>query len=761
MRMKLFFAMLWMLSFVAPLYGQGGNVNAQNFNVLPAAPVSQVVNVNVNQSQPGTATYFYWIVSNNSSTFSQPAGPFVITNSPNTLSAAANNKIVFTPVSGVAGYDVLRTATSVVPSGACNCAVVINTGLTTVTDISNTLLSYTVNAMGAQYTINNSVVGGIQTLLSCYLGTCGALGGVTNGANISANGLFNVKNYGAVGDTRYSVNCTTASSSKTVTNTTDTPWTAADVGKFIEIVNTSQGTAVFTAARKITGFTSSSSITLDTLQDGPASPGSNQACKWFTADDTTAFQNATAAAKAALANSDPNGIPGPVLAYSSAVIVPPGGYTVHSTAFQDSASTTYQRQGVSLLGSPGGGTIIYPTTTFSGLTDAGCTATLSGVIDVCGTDRTRIKDIYVEGSDINFSAIPSFQGMVFLSHVKNVDVEDNTIDALSMASSSAALWTQSVSGVIRNNYIQNPGGGVSGETACEISGALGLYWYQNVCSNHAVSLIVNSSGSRGSTAGQLNIVGGVIDECSAGPCFQIAASIVNLFGGVSYGGTPEIMTVDGTSSVYFSDWNIQVFGSPATNVTAVAIASGGFVESTGSTLVGNGTSPIISGPASATFVDDGGNTYLNCLSGTCAAVTAATYATKGFTGGIIPKASVTHTPNTCYDVTSPAVLASTLLCNQLLDQNYQILNMSASSTTTTACTAAPTVTISDGVQSASLQLTTAKSAWKSTVDVYTGALSVFAAGNTLTVTYDTNAGTCATPPTNLAVSFVLQSVLNF
>jgi len=102
-------------------------------------------------------------------------------------------------------------------------------------------------------------------------------------------------------------------------------------------------------------------------------------------------------------------------------------------------------------------------------------------------------------------------------------------------------------------------------------------------------------------------------------------------------------------------------------------------------------------------------------------VTAANYATLGFNGGIVPKATVAHTPNTCHLTITPIVNATTYtLCNNLLDQNYQILDIAASSFAATTCATAPIITISDGVQSTTMTLTTAKNAWKSTVDTRTG-----------------------------------------
>jgi hypothetical protein len=165
----------------------------------------------------------------------------------------------------------------------------------------------------------------------------------------------------------------------------------------------------------------------------------------------------------------------------------------------------------------------------------------------------------------------------------------------------------------------------------------------------------------------------------------------------------------------------------------------------------------------ATFVDLGGNDYRNCATtNPCQAVTAANYTTLGFNGGIVTKSTV-HMPfNTCYAVTGNLLATAQNLCTLLLDQNYQLINITAQSGGTTpaasACATPPVITISDGTRSATLTMTTAKTAWSSAVDAFTGANQVFANATTLTVSIGAN--TCATPPANVSVNYGLQSVLN-
>ncbi len=96
---------------------------------------------------PGPQTFYYWVVSDYLIGNSSPAGPFLVPNAPNVLSAANYDVVNWSPAPGASSYDVLRTATPAAPSGACNCAVA--TGVTggSVLDQSNTLLSYTVSSL--------------------------------------------------------------------------------------------------------------------------------------------------------------------------------------------------------------------------------------------------------------------------------------------------------------------------------------------------------------------------------------------------------------------------------------------------------------------------------------------------------------------------------------------------------------------------------------------------------------------------------------
>lgn len=167
--------------------GTFSNVTSPLFTLTPAAPVPQITSAAVSPSVAGSATYFYWIVTNQSGSYSLPSGPFLAVNAPATLSSIAYDTIQFTPLQGSGiTYDILRTATSAIPTGACNCAVTTGTATAVVNDTSNSLSNYTVTSTQNNCTLQNAVSGSAQVL------------SVTGcGFTVLPSGIFNVTVYGA------------------------------------------------------------------------------------------------------------------------------------------------------------------------------------------------------------------------------------------------------------------------------------------------------------------------------------------------------------------------------------------------------------------------------------------------------------------------------------------------------------------------------------------------------------------------------------
>jgi len=169
--------------------------------VTPETPAPQQVpsaNVQVSGSA-GNATFFYWIVSRYTIGNSTPAGPFAITNAPNTLSGSNFDAVLWRPVSDAGiTYDVLRTTTPVMPSGACACAVATNVSGSSTNDQSNSLSAYTVTTLDPNVlnlTISNEVQSlGVSHLILRQNGvqiadlSVGGVGGANAATNVNGFG---------------------------------------------------------------------------------------------------------------------------------------------------------------------------------------------------------------------------------------------------------------------------------------------------------------------------------------------------------------------------------------------------------------------------------------------------------------------------------------------------------------------------------------------------------------------------------------------
>jgi hypothetical protein len=94
---------------------------------------------------PGPQTIFYWIVANYAVGSTAPAGPFLTTSAPNTLSGSNYVQVIPQYPANVVSIDVLKTSSNLQPSGACNCAVATGVTSGTINDQSNATSTYTVN----------------------------------------------------------------------------------------------------------------------------------------------------------------------------------------------------------------------------------------------------------------------------------------------------------------------------------------------------------------------------------------------------------------------------------------------------------------------------------------------------------------------------------------------------------------------------------------------------------------------------------------
>ena len=95
------------------------------------------------RGNPGSNTYYYWVVVNYPYGKSSPTGPYSITN----VSTLSSNNIVslnWTAPTGYTSFDVLRKTNDTTPSGACDCALTIASSTFNFTDQGQSLQTYTV-----------------------------------------------------------------------------------------------------------------------------------------------------------------------------------------------------------------------------------------------------------------------------------------------------------------------------------------------------------------------------------------------------------------------------------------------------------------------------------------------------------------------------------------------------------------------------------------------------------------------------------------
>lgn len=95
--------------------------------------------------QAGANVYYYWVITNYPLGVSNPAGPAVVYNAPNTLSGSNYVRVSWTQVSGASSYTVIRGTTPNLPSSGLIGLSGNPYSTTTLNDIGTALISYTVS----------------------------------------------------------------------------------------------------------------------------------------------------------------------------------------------------------------------------------------------------------------------------------------------------------------------------------------------------------------------------------------------------------------------------------------------------------------------------------------------------------------------------------------------------------------------------------------------------------------------------------------
>jgi len=451
----------------------------------------------------------------------------------------------------------------------------------------------------------------------------------STGASITSNSpyVFNVRNptYGAKGDAKFSKNCSITQNASVINDTTDNPWTSADVGKKIFVTYTPSG------ANGIQGGGVATISALNSVSQVSISPSTiiggigtiTGPCLWYTQDDSVAFKAAYNAAHASTAALLP-GYQTPTFNLQSTVYCPPGNYAMSKTMFneQESASNTL---GVSLVGDD---CHIFLTPDFaqdsSGI----------GLIYSSNVSKQVISGLAIHGMSLTFgvgSGVSNgFSGnasLVLCSNCSFYDYENilaENFGSNCSATSGAAflnITTPGATGRVANSSFQNaPPGSTLASLVC--NGCSSAAKFDNdLFSNAFVTAYITNGGGRTANGGPPLFHNVQLDECGNNTvgCTQLVGAAAIFEGGYIFGDTGQpALSVDATSEADMSFENVGAFSSGG-NVCAATMAAGARIYTTNTTWRGNGTSAAFCGPGSGTanVYDLSGNPIQNWTSTTC------------------------------------------------------------------------------------------------------------------------------------------------
>jgi len=638
--------------------------------------------------------------------------------------------------------------------------------------------------------------GGLNVTLKGW----GGGGGVTPNSPLPASSsgpgpVFNVKNYGAKGDTQESAN---GSISNFTITCTDCVFTAADVNKS---TSCSVGSGTYWSNLPIISVTNSTTAVIGSSFG--AAP-----CfvfTWGTLDDAAVLAATTAmlAQMKTLSGTGNLGIP----TAAATLYFPSGNYSLLTA--QISINPAAARSGVTILGDGSDQSRVISLTGYAPST----VLLLNGNVGFA-----RVKGLTFDGM------LGSSFGTTITANASAQAFDDVTVQRFG----GNAVSSQSTIFFYNSTIFGNTGVGFQCQPC---NGESRATKYGN---NGGGNIIFN--GVSGAPAGAgFKLYGGLVDECgSATACTTITNSQDVWFIGGSFFGTPNgsAIQVDANSYLHINGGIVGVFSADS-NTGGLKILAGGVVEETDVRNIASGTSKcinnagslfdnganscesqftIISGTSTGTtavltLTNQGAAVNTNCSVGdalfveganpagydgyspagatsgiTAVTATTLTYTTTGsnlgaagaagaafcrnlqtYTGSL-PRALLNNPiPNTCYVTITPIVNATNyLMCNWRVQNAANITRIMASSQNVTTCATAPIITISDGTATQTLTLTTGKQQWDSAVDTSTGVgTTIFKPNGTITVRYDVAAASaCATPPTQLSVSFNISPILS-
>lgn len=463
-------------------------------------------------------------------------------------------------------------------------------------------------------------------------------------ANQAQGPQYNVRNYGAVGDAKSSRNCATTASSGTITST-DNPWVASDVGRKLQAVVSAVSTFGAAAGGNqnnevtISAFNSAGSIS---VSPSTATQTGTGICVWYTQQEHTAMLAAYTAADVGAQKGWMPGYGPATLVRPGAVIIPPGGYVVCGTIYNDINHNPASNnvEGVSLKGG-GPGVDIYIAPCF---VPPNASASVGTLILAYLNQGAEFSNFSINGMNFlntNFSAGQYLFGTLSSGRtwVHDVNITDW---GTSQASGPTAAFSMSTTGGlsrIENLQVQDsPGGDRS--AACLFTNA-GVDIFSSFCSNHNSNFKVINSGQRTAVGPHFVLHGYQNDECGGvgeSACFQLQNSTVNCLGCelLNPGGGVASVSLDTTSKLYVTDSSLFTYNVDGGNSSAVVLTGNAQLFAFASDFSGNNTSAAIAGPSTSKYIDLGGNNLFNQVAGVLTPCTTANYLTCAFSGGISP-----------------------------------------------------------------------------------------------------------------------------
>jgi hypothetical protein len=427
---------------------------------------------------------------------------------------------------------------------------------------------------------------------------------------------FNVKSYGAKGNTKSVADGVSSGSNLISSATAD--FTSADIGKLCFGIEMASGIARIAQSVIASVISPTEAI----VAGGVTAGYSNLKFVWGT-DDTAALKAAwIAAVNAATETSafNQNGM--------GVVYCPSGGYMFSYLPFLNSA-----QPGVSLLGDGPRKTVFYPTPkyNFSGGFTNGFGMLLQ---NFNGGVENEIGNFSVDGSNIGYTAsgvsgcLVEVSGCPFVHDLIVENVGFSGFDAI-----GGIYAPESVAGLWQNVHV------VACETgySIHINGANTRSVLLNCgASNGATFTIqnVNNGTSYEGDGGALTYLGSLNDEGGNPNLEFVNCSDTTIIGCSLFGNADSTpLTVDATSDVSIFGCFIGPYSYHSeTNAGALVIQEGGIVRAAGNRFLSYGSGVAVNN--SGTFIDMGGNTITNS-SGSGTIVSAAANTTADTAGALV------------------------------------------------------------------------------------------------------------------------------